>query len=114
MLLKLLRSVSTRLPHAALAPLCSALNILLTAYIALCRVIPLPLHRYMRNTLGVYESQHRKIVIYDQLNPTHVVYHARDQARALLEDAGFEDVQLYHRHGYSWTVMGARPANIGP
>lgn len=112
MLLKLLRSVSTALPHAALSALCSTLNVLLTGYIALCRALPLPLYRYMRNTLGGYDSAHRKIVIYDQLNPTHVVYHTRDQAKALLEDAGFEDVQLYHRHGYSWTVMGSRPAEI--
>jgi SAM-dependent methyltransferase len=115
MLLKLLRSVSTRLPHAALAALCSTLNVLLTGYIALCRVIPLPLHRYMRNTLGSYASEHRKIVIYDQLNPTHVVYHTRAAAKALLEDSGFTDVQLYHRHGYSWTVMGTRePAGNKP
>lgn len=115
MLLKMLRSVSTRLPHTALAALCSTLNVLLTGYIALCRVLPLPLHRYMRNTLGSYASEHRKIVIYDQLNPTHVIYHTRGAARALLEDSGFEDVQLYHRHGYSWTVMGTRPpADIRP
>lgn len=110
MLLKVLRSVSTILPHAALSALCSTLNVFLTAYIGLCRVLPLPLHKYMRNTLGSYDSAHRKIVIYDQLNPTHVVYHTQDQARALLEDAGFEDVQLYHRHGYSWTVIGSRPS----
>jgi SAM-dependent methyltransferase len=113
-LLKPLRALSTRLPHAALAVLCSTLNVFLTGYIALCRVLPLPLHRYMRNTLGSYASEHRKIVIYDQLNPTHVVYHTRETARALLEDSGFTNVQLYHRHGYSWTVIGTRPADTSP
>ena len=29
--------------------------------------------------------------------------------RALLEDAGFRDVELYHRHGYSWSVLGTKP-----
>lgn len=110
LLLRFLRSFTTRLPHAALSALCWVLNVFLGGYIALCRVLPLPLHRYMRYTLRPYAWSHRRIVIYDQLNPTYVVYHTGDEARALLEDAGFTDVRLHHRHGYSWTVMGTRPA----
>lgn len=110
LLLLILRSFTTALPHALLSALCAVLNVFLGAYIWLCRLAPLPLHQYMRYTLGEYEWSHRRVVIYDQLNPTYVVYHTRDEARALLEDAGFTDVKLHHRHGYSWTVIGSRPA----
>lgn len=48
-------------------------------------------------------------MIYDQLNPAYAKYYRRDEARALLEDAGFQDVRLHHRHGYSWTVLGTHP-----
>ena len=34
--------------------------------------------------------------------------HRQEEARHLLEDAGYDDVQLYHRHGYSWTVVGKK------
>jgi SAM-dependent methyltransferase len=110
LLLRGLRSFTTALPHALLSALCAVLNVFLGVYILLCRFAPLPLRDYMRYTLGEYSWSHRRIVIYDQLNPTYVVYHSRDEARALLEDAGFSDVRLHHRHGYSWTVIGTRPA----
>ena len=29
--------------------------------------------------------------------------------KVLLADAGFVDVRIHHRHGYSWTVTGVRP-----
>ncbi len=51
----------------------------------------------------------RRLVIYDQLNPAYAKYYTRAEARALLEQAGFVDVQLYHRHSYSWSVVGTRP-----
>ena len=27
-----------------------------------------------------------------------------------LTDSGFVDVHLHHRHGYSWSVLGRKPA----
>ena len=30
----------------------------------------------------------------------------------LLAENGFVDVEIYYRHGYSWTVTGIRPAGI--
>jgi SAM-dependent methyltransferase len=105
-----LRTVTPHLPHRALAALASGLNVPLGAYIAACKWLPLPLHEYMTETLAGYSRAHRAAVIYDQLNPSYVKYYTREEARALVEQAGFRDTRLHHRHGYSWTVMGTKPA----
>jgi len=106
-----LRAISTRLPHSVLAALCHVLNWILAMYIAVARRLPVPLHRYMTEVIGRFSPEKRYLVIYDQLNPAYAKYYREAEARALLERAGFEDVVLYHRHGYSWTVMGRRPAH---
>ena len=31
------------------------------------------------------------------------------EAIKLLEGGGFVNVQIHHRHGYSWTVIGTKP-----
>jgi SAM-dependent methyltransferase len=103
-----LRQVTVRLPHALLSALCSALNLLLDPYIFLCRWLPLPLRDYALNTLGRLTRRHRKLVIYDQLNPRYVRFYAREDVEALLRAGGFSRVELYHRHGYSWTAMGVK------
>lgn len=107
---KALRAVTTRLPHFALAALCSFLTVLVDLYIAACRFLPLPMRDYMRNTLARVSRDKRKLTIYDQLNPTYAKYYRRDELQALLERAGFEDVRLHHRRGYSWSAAGTRPA----
>ena len=52
----------------------------------------------------------RRLVIYDQLRPTYAKYYTGPEARELMSRAGFGDIRLHHRHGYSWTVVGTRPA----
>lgn len=108
--LRALRAVTTRLPHAALSALCSALNVLLDVYIALCRWLPLPLRGYARNTLARLSRPVRKLVLYDQLNPSYVRFYRREELQQLIEAAGFRDVRLHHRRGYSWTALGVKPA----
>jgi SAM-dependent methyltransferase len=107
---KAVRTVTTRLPHAALAALCSALNLLLDVYIFACRWLPLPMRDYMCDTLARVSREQRKLTIYDQLNPTYARYYLGPEVKALLERAGLTDVRLHHRRGYSWTAMGVRPA----
>lgn len=106
-----LRSVTTHLPHAVVAGLSHALNVALGGYIALCRVLPLPLHRYMKEVIGPFSWRKRVLVIFDQLQPAFAKYYTRDEAYRLLADQGFTDVRLHHRHGYSWTVVGTRPGS---
>jgi SAM-dependent methyltransferase len=105
-----LMKLTRRLPHAVLAPLCWALTLPLAAYIAMCGVARLPLHGYIRNVIGPMSWSKRQLVIYDQLNPTFVKYYTRDEAEQLLVRHGFANVQVYWRHGYSYTVTGVKPA----
>ena len=70
----------------------------------------LPLADYVRNVIGKFSRQKRYLVLYDQLDPAYAKYYTGRQRRAnLLERAGFIDVTLYHRRGYSWTACGRRP-----
>jgi hypothetical protein len=76
-----------------------------------CRWLPLPLAEYMRRVMRPLTPAKRRVVIYDQLNPAYAKYYTRAEAEALMTHAGFVNVRLHHRHGYSWTVTGHRPAS---
>ena len=103
------RAVTRRLPHPVLAALVRALDVPLLAYVAFCRVLPLPLRGYMREVVGRLDGAKRRLTVYDQLNPAYAKYYTREEVQALLAQAGFEDIALHHRHGYSWAVVGTRP-----
>lgn len=103
-----LHLVTKQLPHLLLAGLCQVLNLGLDIYICLCRYFPLPMKKYMSSVLARLPRSVRYIVIYDQLNPAYAKYYCKAEAEELLRRAGFVDVHAYHRHGYSWTVVGTR------
>jgi len=105
-----LRRLTTHLPHCALVGLSGAISLALDAYILACRVLPLPMHRYMRNVVGKFPKSVRRLTVYDQLNPAFAKYYTETEARELLANGGFADVALYHRHSYSWTAIGRKPA----
>jgi SAM-dependent methyltransferase len=109
-LLAPMRAVTKRLPHSALAGLTRLVDVALVGYVALCRFLPLPLRGYMREVMGRLDAPKRRLTIYDQLNPAYAKYYTRAEAWSLLADAGFVQVSMHHRHGYSWSVMGTRPA----
>jgi SAM-dependent methyltransferase len=100
------RKLTTRLPHKALHVVSSALVPPLRGYIAACRVLPLPMKDYMRQVLHPLDWRALRLNIYDQLNPTIAEYWTRDEVTSLMERAGFKDIRLHHRHGYSWTATG--------
>lgn len=104
-----LRRVTSRLPDRALDVLCHGLNAALVPYIELARIAPVPMRHYAVNVLGKLERHARFLVIFDQLNPQHASYYRREEALALMRSAGFVDVRIHHRHGYSWTVIGRKP-----
>lgn len=104
-----LRALTKRLPHALLAFLVWILYGPLVMYIALCKVLPLPIRDYITNVIGRMSPNKRRLVVYDQLNPAYAKYYTRVEAEALLARHGFERVALHHRHGYSWTVIGTKP-----
>jgi SAM-dependent methyltransferase len=105
-----LRAITTRLPHRALAALSSVLAVGVDVYMAACRWLPLPMRDYMRNTLSRVERDKRRLTIYDQLNPAYARYYREGEVRGLLEAAGFDGIQLHHRHGTTWSALGVKPA----
>ncbi len=107
-MLTALRTFSKAAPHWMVASLTWVLYFPLLAYMRLCTWFPLPLRDYMTEVIGKISPAKRRLVIYDQLNPEYAKYYTRDEAIALLTRNGFDAVVAYHRHGYSWTVMGTR------
>jgi SAM-dependent methyltransferase len=103
-----LRKVTTRLSHDQLERVAGALDVPLRGYIRLCKSWPLPMRAYMVDHIGKLSDEWRRVTIYDQLNPAYAKYYSREDARSLFESAGFSDVRLHHRHGYSWLVVGTR------
>ncbi len=104
------RKVTMKLPHTALHAVSTALVPALRGYIAACAVAPLPMRTYMRSVLSPLDNSALRTNIYDQLNPTIAAYWTRDEVESLMRAAGFVDVRLHHRHGYSWTATGTKPA----
>ncbi len=109
-LIQPLRRITTRLPHGALVFLCRVVDRVLDVYIAIARRVRVPVRDYVLNVFARLERETRVSVVYDQLNPTYARYYRKGEAEQLLADAGFEQVEAYHRHGYSWSVTGIRPA----
>ncbi|UXN74093.1 class I SAM-dependent methyltransferase [Devosia sp. A8/3-2] len=76
---------------------------------ALCRALPLAASAHAQlhaRGLGTVVGSGRTSGDRRPAQPDSGQILSRGEARQLLEDAGFTDVQLYHRHGYSWTVPG--------
>ncbi len=104
-----LRQITKRAPHVVNATLAWILDAPLKVYIVASRHLPLPLHRYMTGYLDKLTPDKRRLVIYDQLNPEWAKYYTRDEAHQLFAAAGLTDIQMHHRGGYSWTVIGRKP-----
>lgn len=104
-----LRRVTARLPHWMLVAVCHVLDVLASIYSWFARWLPLPLAGYMRKVFGTMTWRKRFLVIYDQLNPAYAKYYSQEETRALFANAGFTDIVLHHRHGYSWTAAGRKP-----
>jgi hypothetical protein len=76
-------------------------------YSFLCRYISLPLAEYMRNYFSRLDKYSRKLIIYDQLNPQIAHYYQKEELQRLLKKSGFDNIQMYHRLGYSWSVLAS-------
>lgn len=103
-----LRRITKKLPHNILHGLCRVLDFFLCIYIKLCKYIKLPMHVYMNNVIGKWTPHIRFVTIYDQLNPAYAKYYTKEEALQLMKNAGFINVSIYHRHEYSWTVIGEK------
>jgi SAM-dependent methyltransferase len=103
-----IRFVTTKVPHAVLAGLVRVLDFGLVGYLALCKFLPLPMRGYFNDVIRKLEPDKRRLVIYDQVNPSYVRYYKRSEAEALMRGR-FEDVQLFHHDNTCWTILGRRP-----
>jgi SAM-dependent methyltransferase len=105
-----LRILTKRLPHFILAFLVEVIYWPLVLYIRFCHKLPLPLRGYMLSVLEKMSPEKRRLIIYDQLNPSYAKYYTQGEAKEILLDGKFINIQIYHRHGYSWTVIGTKPS----
>lgn len=105
----LLRSLTKYLPHFLLATLVWIIYYPIVSYVHLCHRFPLPLREYFLSIFEKMAPEKRRLIIYDQLNPSFAKYYTQSEARKLLSDGKFVNIQIHHRHGYSWTVMGTKP-----
>lgn len=104
----LLRRITTRIPNRVLLVLSRCLVYCLDVYIALCKVIRLPLHEYMRNVISKFSRENRVLLVFDQLNPSYAKFYKKAELEKLFHDAGFKNVELHHRYGYSWVALGEK------
>jgi SAM-dependent methyltransferase len=104
-----IRAVTSKLPDWVLAGLAHLLNFLLLIYMFFCKFLPLPFHRYIRGVFSKLDFRNRFLVIFDQLNPEYARYYHKEEAENLLKKAGLINIASFHRHSYSWTVLGEKP-----
>ncbi|MDB5551027.1 MAG: class SAM-dependent methyltransferase [Rhizobium sp.] len=103
-----LRWMTTKLPDSLLFVVSKLLAGGATAYAALCQLLPLPMHIYFRSVFAKVAWRERVMLVFDQLNPTYAHYYRGSELKQLFEVAGFGDIKMVHRHGYSWAVVGTR------
>jgi SAM-dependent methyltransferase len=102
------RKLTTRLPDFILKLFTWVLFFALQIYIQICQFISLPMKKYILDVFDKLDGPDQRLVIYDQLNPAWAKYYTESEAKNLFESAGFRDVQVFHRHGYSWSVVGVK------
>lgn len=103
-----LRRLTAKVPDPVLIFMCFTLTFFMAAYMYLCKILPLPMRSYMLNHQLKLDWRNRYLTIFDQLNPAEARYYKEAEAVRLLADSGFKNIKTYHRHGYSWTVIGTK------
>jgi hypothetical protein len=105
------RAITRRLPVRVNEAIAAVIYPVTVAYGWLTGALPfLPLRRYMQEVYMRFDPPVRRLVIVDQINPQWAKYYRREEIEALVRAAGFVEVRAHHRHGYSWTVIGRKPA----
>src|SRR5262245_39383000 len=108
-LVKLTRAAARHLPSVLRTAMAWTLSVPVSAHVALSRFLPLPLHKVARQAMGPLSFAERHRVIRNQLNAHYTKHYNETEARQLLEEAGFCDIQTYHRLGCSWSLVGVKP-----
>lgn len=61
------------------------------------------------NLLRGYTFEHLRAIVFDHMIPKIARYYRKDEAIALLQSAGLENVQAVWVNEMSWTVIGTKP-----
>lgn len=86
-------------------PLVYALSLPLTAILWLTLRLGLGKTEYFK-LLRQFSFRHIRAIVYDQMIPKIAHYYKKEQAIKLLEEAGFENVEIHWVNQMSWTVIG--------
>jgi ubiquinone/menaquinone biosynthesis C-methylase UbiE len=105
--LKVFRAISSRMSHRAKDIMSRCLVYPASFYGFLCSYIPLPMADYLKGYFMKLNWYSRKLVVYDQLNPSMSKYYARDELEALFSSCGFKDIEFHHRLNTSWSVTAS-------
>lgn len=103
-----LRWLTKRCPDLLLGAFARCCVPLLRVYQWLCRWLPLPMSGYFRGHVSKLSNRQLVMTVFDQLNPAYAKYYTKAEAIDLLRSAGFSNIEIHHRHGYSWTIVGER------
>ncbi len=63
--------------------------------------------------IRTFSFRHLQAIVFDHMIPKIALYYTRDEARALLEQAGLVDVQVHWVNQISWTAIGTKPPPSG-
>jgi hypothetical protein len=103
-----LRKITKKLPDFLLALIANIFNIVMSVYIWLCEFINLPMKKYVLKVFDKLDWHSRKMVIFDQLNPSYAKYYCKNEAENLLKFSCFKNIRIINRHNYSWTISGEK------
>jgi SAM-dependent methyltransferase len=68
----------------------------------------LPMTKYLDHNFSKCSREHKKYIIFDQINPLYSKYYKKNEAIDLISQFGLELVSVYHRHSYSWTLIAKK------
>ena len=103
-----LRKLTTHFPDFILRILSHALNLICFIYIFLCKFMNLPMKNYMLNVFNKCSYEKRNYIIFDQLNPSFAKYYKKKEIEELIKNSGFSKSEIFHRRGYSWTIIATK------
>ncbi len=103
-----LRKLLSKLPDFIVEVISYILTFVTYPYGFLCKYFKLPLKQYFINVFSLFSFKHRMYVVFDQLNPKYSKYYKKNEVLDLLNEAGFEVDEIFHRDNYSWTAIGTK------
>ena len=108
-IIRILRIFTIRMPDKLLKRLVDLIYFPLSLYIKLSSFFRLPMSGYMNKVIGKMDSESKKQIIFDQLNPIYSKYYKYNEVLDLLTRNGFKDIKIHCRHGYSYSASAIKP-----